>query len=65
MMVFHIVDYAYLPFWWAAWNAVMHWEALEMNKRWASHRITQNDWVVGFARKKPLDDRWREVALIF
>jgi len=30
-MVFHIIDYAYLPFWWAVWNAVMYWQALEMH----------------------------------
>jgi len=32
-MVFHIADYIYLPFWWAARNAVIFWQAMEMNNR--------------------------------
>lgn len=62
-MVFHIANYLYLPLWWAAWNAIMYWQVLEMHNRWGPHKVTQNYWVVSFIRKIPLDERWREVPL--
>ena len=62
-MVFHIANYVYLPFWWAIWNAVTYWRALEMSNQWGPHRVMQNYWVIKFIRKLPMIGRWREVVV--
>ena len=62
-MVFHIVDHIYLPFWLAAWNAVIFWHAMEVYSRRVPNGISQSTWAASFIRKMPLDGKWKEVTI--
>jgi len=59
-MVFHIVDHVYLPFWLAAWNAVIFWQAMEVYSRRVSNGISQNTWVASFIRRCPWTESGRK-----
>ena len=62
-MVFHFVDYVYLPFWLAAWNAVIFWHVIEVHSRRVPNGISQSTWATSFIRKMTLDGRWKEVTI--
>jgi len=63
-MVFSIDDFKYLPFWLAAWNAVIFWEAMIKNNQWRVTRVIQNHWTYKFIRAMPYTGRWAEVTSI-
>ena len=63
-MVFSIDDFEYLPFWMAAWNAVIFWEAMIKSNQWRLTRVTQNHWTYKFIRVMPCTGRWAEVTSI-
>ena len=63
-MVFSIDDFEYLPFWMAAWNAVIFWEAMIKSNQWRLTRITQNYRTYKFIRTMPCTGRWGEVTSI-
>jgi len=62
-MIFHIVDYVYLPFWWATWNAIIFWHAIEVHSWRVPYGINQSTYVASFIREMPLNERWTEVTL--
>jgi len=63
-MVFSIDDFEYLPFWSAAWNAVIFWEAMNKSNQWRLTRVTQNHWTDKFIKAMPYTGRWAEVTSI-
>ena len=63
-MAFSIGDFEYLPFWLAAWNAVIFWEAIIKSNQWSIIRVTQNYWTFKFIRAMPCTGRWAEVTSI-
>ena len=63
-MAFSIGDFEYLPFWLAAWNAVIFWEAIIKSNQWSIIRVTQNHWTFKFIRAMPCTGRWAEVTSI-
>jgi len=63
-MVFSIDDFEYLPFWLAAWNAVIFWEAMVSSNQWRPLRVTQNYWTYKLIQAMPYTGRWSEVTSI-
>jgi len=63
-MVFSIDGFEYLPFWMAAWNAVIFWEAMIKCNQWRLTRVNQNHWTYKYLRTMPCTGRWAEVTSI-
>lgn len=63
-MAFNIGEFEYLPFWWAAWNAVIFWEAINKSNRGSFKKVTQNHWTYKFIRAMPCTGRWAEITSI-